>query len=59
VLLARGLPLEALAEVREALALITSLGKIDEGEALVRVAHAEALRDRRSPGGLRRDRRRA
>jgi tetratricopeptide (TPR) repeat protein len=43
VLLARGRPAEALAEARRAMALLASLGKIAEGEALVRLAHAEAL----------------
>jgi tetratricopeptide (TPR) repeat protein len=43
VLLARGRPAEALAEAREAMALLVSLGKVEEGEALVRLAHAEAL----------------
>jgi ATP/maltotriose-dependent transcriptional regulator MalT len=43
VLLARGRPAEALAEARRAMALLASLDKVEEGEALLRLAHAEAL----------------
>ncbi|WP_437308267.1 hypothetical protein [Sorangium sp. So ce388] len=43
VLLARGRAPEALAEARAALALLGSLGKVEEGEALARLVLAEAL----------------
>ena len=43
VLLARDRPAEALAEAREAFALLGSLGKVEEGEALARLTYAEAL----------------
>jgi tetratricopeptide (TPR) repeat protein len=43
VLRARGQPAEALATAREAMAALASLGKVDEGEELCRLAHAEAL----------------
>ncbi|MFT3768944.1 MAG: protein kinase [Minicystis sp.] len=43
VLLARGRAGEALARARVALTQLQSLGTIDEGEALVRVVHVEAL----------------
>jgi hypothetical protein len=43
VLLARGRPAEALAEASLAMTLLTSLGKVEEGEAHVRLCHAEAL----------------
>jgi tetratricopeptide (TPR) repeat protein len=41
--LARGRAVEALDAAREAIELVESLGGIEEGEALVRLAHAEAL----------------
>jgi tetratricopeptide (TPR) repeat protein len=34
---------EALTDAREAMGLLASLGKVDEGEALIRLAYAEAL----------------
>ncbi|WP_437653043.1 protein kinase domain-containing protein [Sorangium sp. So ce1182] len=43
VLLARGRAPEALAEARAALALLASLGKVEEGEPLARLVLAEAL----------------
>jgi len=43
VLLARGRATEALIEAREAIALLASLGKAEDGEALARLALAEAL----------------
>jgi ATP/maltotriose-dependent transcriptional regulator MalT len=43
VLLARGRAAEALAEAGEGMALLASLGRVDEGEALLRLVHAEAL----------------
>jgi ATP/maltotriose-dependent transcriptional regulator MalT len=43
VLLARGQPAKALAEARKAMALLSSLGKVEDGEALTRLVYAEAL----------------
>jgi hypothetical protein len=43
VTLARGRPSEALAEAREAMALLASLGKVEEGEELARLVYARAL----------------
>jgi hypothetical protein len=43
VLLARGRPAEALTHAREAMQMLVSTGRLEEGEALVRLAHAEAL----------------
>ncbi|MBI2895872.1 MAG: protein kinase, partial [Deltaproteobacteria bacterium] len=42
-LLAGGRVEEALAPAREAMALLTSLGKLEEGEALVRLVYAEVM----------------
>jgi tetratricopeptide (TPR) repeat protein len=42
-LLEHGAPREALAAAREAMELLESLGGLEEGEALVRLVHAEAL----------------
>ncbi len=44
VLLARGLPEQGLIHTRAAMKLLSSVGGIEEGEALVRLLHAEALR---------------
>jgi eukaryotic-like serine/threonine-protein kinase len=43
LLLGRERPVEALAEAREAMAVLTSLSKIDDDEEIVRLAYAEAL----------------
>ncbi|WP_437300405.1 hypothetical protein [Sorangium sp. So ce426] len=43
VMLARGRPSEALAEAREAMALLASLGKVEEGAELARLVYARAL----------------
>ncbi|WP_437978435.1 protein kinase [Sorangium sp. So ce295] len=43
VMLARGRPSEALVEAREAMALLASLGKVEEGEELARLVYARAL----------------
>jgi eukaryotic-like serine/threonine-protein kinase len=43
VLLARGRPAEALAEAREAMALLGSISKVEGGDALARLTYAEAL----------------
>jgi tetratricopeptide (TPR) repeat protein len=43
VLLSQGRAGEALASAREAAELLESLGQLEEGEALVRLAHAECL----------------
>ncbi|WP_437315888.1 protein kinase domain-containing protein [Sorangium sp. So ce385] len=43
VLLTRGQAAEALAEAREARELLASLGKLEEGEAMIHLAYAEAL----------------
>jgi tetratricopeptide (TPR) repeat protein len=40
---ALGAPAEALAAAREALSVLDPLGAMDEGESLIRLAHAEAL----------------
>ncbi|MDC0681569.1 hypothetical protein [Sorangium atrum] len=40
---ARGRPSEALAEAREAMALLASLGRVEEGEELARLVYARAL----------------
>ncbi len=42
-LLARGRPIEALETAKRAGAIVERLGGLDEGDALVRLAHAEAL----------------
>jgi tetratricopeptide (TPR) repeat protein len=42
-LLRTGRPAEALETLREAMAILDSLGSLEEGEALVRLVHAEAL----------------
>ncbi|WP_437929885.1 hypothetical protein WMF37_11805 [Sorangium sp. So ce291] len=43
VMLARRQPSEAVAEAREAMALLASLGKVEEGEELARLVYARAL----------------
>jgi hypothetical protein len=43
VLLAYGRYSDALAAAREAMGLLASIGKVEDGEALVRVVYAEAL----------------
>ncbi len=45
VLLARGARAEALAAATSAMSLLESLGGLEEGEALVRLVHAEALHE--------------
>jgi len=41
--LVQGSPLDALETARQAMAILTSLGEVEEGEALIRVTHVEAL----------------
>jgi serine/threonine protein kinase/tetratricopeptide (TPR) repeat protein len=43
VLLRRGLPADALSRSSEAMALLEAQGEIEEGEAAIRLTHAEAL----------------
>jgi hypothetical protein len=49
VLLADGRAFEALGLAGEAIAVLESLGGLDEGESLVRLVHAEALAAAGSP----------
>jgi serine/threonine protein kinase/tetratricopeptide (TPR) repeat protein len=53
VLLARGAVGEALGSAREAMATLSALGNLDEGEATVRLSYARALRGAGEPGAAR------